>query len=320
MNNNLSNENRQALLAAYKNAFKSRYLDKQLCVLSAERTITRTLASGIGTEVGPSIIGALLKKEDFLIPRYRGYAAIIGKGISSDSIVSELFETMNGPSKGIGDLSPFHDAENRIVGPSLALGTMFGVAIGLGLSLARKRTEQRIVVHYFGDGEASRTTFGAALNLAALWKLPILFVCENDGISMATELKETSATETIAERAAGYGIKAKTMPDDNAFLFYKSAEEYIGYVRNESKPFLLEIKQHRQAPHSTSDSTLFPPPSHTADPLGLFKDNLLNSGISNKDIETIEQNAIHEISEAVRKAGKERKISTEELYAIFSNN
>src|SRR3989338_5722888 len=224
----------EELLDTYDNCIKSRYLDELLQrIFHAYHT--RSIFSGIGAEIGPSIVTKLLRHDDYLIPRFRGVAAILGKGISIERVVAEILERKTGTAKGVGDASPFRDPSCGIPGYSISLGGMFAVALGLAFAVKFKK-EERVVVQFFGDGEASRPTFGSALNLASLWQLPILFVCENNGISISTRIDEMSTTKTIAERAKGYNTGGETISETDVIYLHERAKTIIAQVRLTRRP------------------------------------------------------------------------------------
>lgn len=318
------NQNIDELLRIYENCFKSRYLDERLQYYYYQRDErgfghVRTCFSGIGNEVGPSIISYLLKEADLLIPRYRGYAALFGKDVPVHRIAGEMFRKKSGTAKGIGDTSAFRDEEHNVCGYSTILGTNFSIAIGLAFAVLRKK-EKRIVTIFFGDGEASRSTFGSALNLASLWELPILFVCENNGASIEASIHEMSATKTIAERASGYGLVAETIPETDGLLLYQRAKTIIELVRETHRPFLLEIIQKRFTTHSSKYDTapfLGAMISPNNDPLLLFENLLKDNGVRESVLLNIKESSTRLIDEAVATAKGEEKLSPTDFYSIF---
>ncbi len=309
---------KEIFLKIYENCVRSRYLEQSLWELWYQHQI-RTLYSGLGSEMASSIIVALLEKNDYLIPRYRGYAAALSKGIPVEWIIAEMLGKKTGTSKGIGDVSSFHDRDCSVSGYTINLGAMFPAAIGLALSIIFKK-ENRIVVHFFGDGEASRTLFASALHLASLWRLPILFVCENNRISDKTVLEDTSPTATIAQRAKGYDIEAASISDTDPVAIFTRASEMIAACRQNKRPFLLEIMQKRFMPHSSFEETrsaaeekIFPDQG----PLNTWVKFITQNGILNKELISREKSAEEEVRAAIQKIQKEKELSQEEFFSIF---
>ena len=164
----------QKLWLLYENCLKARCLDEKLQEVY-HNTRKGILFSGVGSEVGPAAVASLLKQDDYLIPRYRGYAALIAKGVPIERIAGEKLQRSIGTAMGIGDASPYRYAQCGVAGNTIVLGGGFAIAVGLALSFKLKK-EDRIVAIFFGDGEASRNTLGGALNLASLWGLPLFFL------------------------------------------------------------------------------------------------------------------------------------------------
>ena len=215
---------KKELLVAYENCLKARFLDDRLqreYFSDTERI--PNFFSGIGSEVGPGIVACLLDRHDYLVPHYRGFAALLAKGLQPNVIAREFFSKKMALSKRRMDATPPADPTHHISGSSMILGANFSIALGLAFARVFKK-ESGIVMHIFGDGEASRSTFGSALNLASLRKLPLLFVCENNGVSIASKLKEMSSTSTVALRAKGYGILGETVRDTKPLDLYRRAK------------------------------------------------------------------------------------------------
>lgn len=315
-----------ALLKIYKNSILSRYLEECFLSLYHENSQllndgfgSHSIFSGIGTEIGPSTVTTQLSREDILIPRYRGFAAFLGKGMSLQKIVSELLQKQTGASKGIGDAAGLRDPDIGIPGYSINLGGMFGVTLGLAFA-KRVKKGPGIVVQFFGDGEASRSTFGSALNLAMIWKLPILFVCENNGVSISMNIEKMSATLTIGERARGYGMPHITASDRDPLLMYENTKSAVAYVREKGLPMLFEIVEKRVSPHSSEfDSVPFLgkdiPPGD--DPLEILKDVIVAHGISKSNLESITVNVRRAIDGALDAAMKEERLSEKEFFSIY---
>ena len=315
----LSSVETKELLSIYENSLTSRILDEQLQEWFYKEE-TRVQFSGVGSEVGPSSIVNALEPEDYLIPRYRGYAAVLGKGIPVEQIIDEVFNRQSGASRGIGDVCSFRDARVGIPGYAINLGSMFAVSIGLAFSIKYHR-EKKIVVHLFGDGEASRTSFGGALNLAVLWELPILFVCENNGVSINTKFTEMSSTHTVAQRGSGYDCGSETCQEIQVTDLLQRSKYAITKVRKESKPFLLEVKQERFVPHSTRYSRSpvtgsFIP--HSKDPLIQLENILIQQkAVSVSDAQKKKKSITEVIEKLIQNALKKEPLSKEDLLSIY---
>lgn len=305
------------ILKIYEIALTSRYLDERMQEYYY-RIRRGVLFSGVGAELGPSIISAHLLRKDYLIPRYRGFAAVLGKGIKVEKIVAEMMRKRSGTTMGIGDTSSFRATGLGIPGYSTILGAMFSVEIGLALAI-KLRKGRNIVVHFFGDGESSRSQFGSALNLASLWKLPILFVCENNNISVNIGIREMSSTKTVAERGRGYNVPSETLKETDYSLLLQRVPVVIEAVRKQQTPFLLELLQKRFPPHYSglSNKPFYGkgiPPGE--DPIVEFE-NFLIKNITKKEQEDIRRRVYEKVNVAFRKAFRDSTLSPEEFFSIY---
>ena len=310
------------LIEIYYNCWKARLLDMALRpLLSTE--FPRSFFSGYGAELGPSTISLLIRKEDYLIPQYRGFAAFLGKGIAPEKIAGELFRKKSGTTSGLGDSTAFRDPALSIPGYTINLGAMFAVSVGLAFAVKYKK-EDRIVAHCFGDGEASRTVFGSALNLVSLWKLPILFVCFNNGVSIESPFSAMSSTRNISERARGYNLEGETVFDAEPLRLYQRTKDAIDGVRKSKEPFLLEIKGQRFVPHSsryTKDLSSFPKVSESEDPLLLLEKILLEElGAEPAVLRNLKTQAESIIKEAIEKAKASNDPSLEDFLIVYNES
>lgn len=310
------------LMRIYDNCWRARFLDKTLRqVLPAE--FQRSFFSDYGAELGPSITSLLLRKEDYLIPQYRGFSAFLGKGITPERIAGELFRKKIGTTKGLGDSTSFRDPALGIPGYTINLGAMFAVSVGLAFAVKFKN-EDRIVAHCFGDGEASRTVFGSALNLASLWELPILFVCFNNGISIETPMGKMSSTKNIADRASGYNLEGETISDTEPLHLYERTKGAIEEIRKSNKPFLLEILGKRPVPHSvidTKDVNTFPAVPEAEDPVLIFEKMLIEKfNIKFDTLRNLKERAASSVTDAVKRAEASEEPSLEEFLTIYQES
>lgn len=309
---------KEEFASIYENALVGRDLEEKLQIWSRQEK-KRALFSGIGSELGPSVITFYLNPADYLIPRYRGFTAIIGKGLDPEKIFGEFMRKNCGTAKGVGDSGSFQDIALGICGYSVVMGANFGTAIGIGLAVKLKQ-DNRIVVCFFGDGESSRGTFGSALNIASLWKLPILFVCQNNNISMDTPLKFMSATSGIAERAAGYNLPALTLNDKEPLKLIEHTKEAVDYVRRKKSPFLLEIMEERFAPHvSLRGHELFLGKNipDGRDSLVIFKNFLIKERINTKLLSDIEKGAQKMVDESFMAASQCQDTNFSDFISIY---
>jgi len=243
----------------YKVMLISRILDEEVRSLYLRRdpALKRPyLYSGKGQE-GAASIASLLTENDYLFPHpYRGFTHLIAKGVPLEKIVGEYFCKQTGMLRGFGDVGGFYYYPERgIVGASTILGGNFAIVIGMALAI-KKNGGNKIIAIFFGDGEASRSTFGSAINLASLWQLPILFVCENNGLAISVPVEKMSSTHYIAERARGYRIDSVTFDGTEMLPMLKSAEVIVRKVREKKTPHLIEVLTPRFEGHVFAEERL----------------------------------------------------------------
>lgn len=308
----------------YKIMLTGRILDAEIRSLydRGEPLVRKFLYSGKGQEAAAAI-AAFLKKEDYLFYHpYRGFTHLIAKGIPLDKIVGEFFGKKTGMLNGFGDVGGFgYYPELDVLGCSTILGGNFSIACGIAKTI-KKSGKKDIVAIFFGDGEASRSTFGGALNIASLWKLPIVFICENNELAISTPSEMTSATSNIADRGNGYGVKSITFTGERISHILAETEKIIDEIRREQKPILIEVLTPRLGGHFYMEEKLrhdFKPPiSNRPDPLILFEKELLE----NKIMEKSQMNSIHnqiyrEVNSVIEKSLKTPVSSYEEFSSFY---
>ncbi|MBI2635318.1 MAG: thiamine pyrophosphate-dependent dehydrogenase E1 component subunit alpha [Parcubacteria group bacterium] len=308
----------------YKTVITGRVLDAAIRSLydRGESLVRKFLYSGKGQEAAAAI-AALLNKEDYLFPHsYRGFTHLIAKGIPLEKIVGEFFGKKTGMLRGFGDVGGFgYYPELGVMGYSTILGGNFAIACGLAKSI-RKSGKKNIVAIFFGDGEASRSTFSGALNIASLWGLPIVFICENNGLAISTPIEMTSATPNIVDRGRGYNIESHFFDGEKIFHFFRETEKIIDNVRREQKPVLIEILTPRLGGHFYMEEKwrydFTPPVSNRLDPLILFEKELLENKIMEKrQINNIYDQILKEVNDAIEKSLKTSVSSQEEFLSFY---
>ena len=211
---------------------------------------------GTGQEAVGCGVTALLEKDDFSIGTHRGVAEFIGKGMSVTDIFLEYGGRATSLSQGKAGLHLHHPGLN-ILPLAGSLGSDFSLAVGAGLTI-RNKGWKRVVVDYFGEGAAEAPDFHGAMNMAALWKLPVIFACATNQFVEYHPYRDTTSTADIAPRARGYGMAWKIVEDGNDFLAVgRAMKEAIQHARSGQGPFFVEFKTYRIAPHHTGDPCVY---------------------------------------------------------------
>ena len=206
----------------------------------------------IGQEAPATGICEALRDDDVVSITYRGHAAYIAKGGSLKALFAELYGKADGCAAGKGGSMHLIGVENGILGASAVVGTTIPVAAGYALAL-QQRGEDRIVACYLGDGATEEGVFAETLNFAALKKLPILFVCENNGYAIHSPVQNRWASPVLADRVGAYDIPYKSVEDGDVFGIYDAANDLIPDIRSGQGPAFLEAAVYRWKQHVGPD-------------------------------------------------------------------
>ncbi len=211
---------------------------------------------GIGEEA--TIVGtaSVMRDEDYLIGTYRTHGHAIARGTDPKNVMAELFGRVDGTSGGRGGSMHIFDRERRFMGGYGIVGGNLPIAAGLALS-AEYKGEDAVTVCMFGDGASNTGNFGETMNLAALWKLPVLFLVENNMYGMGTSVERHSAQTDLSEKAEGYGIPGEQVDGMDVIAVREAVEEGIRLAREERRPTLLEASTYRYRGHSAADPEVY---------------------------------------------------------------
>lgn len=202
----------------------------------------------VGQEAIAAGVGAHLRPEDYLVTTHRSHAHCLVKGAAPEALYAEFYGRVTGCCKGMG--GSMHPAfpELGITGTSAIVGG--GIPHGVGLALAaRMRGESRLAAVFFGDGASEEGTFHESLNFAALKKLPVLFVCENNGYATVSPLNQRQPNPDVVERARGYGIMAEQVDGNDVAAVYATAESAVEHIRAGKGPAFIEAMTYRWKGH-----------------------------------------------------------------------
>jgi pyruvate dehydrogenase E1 component alpha subunit len=254
-------------------------------------------------------VGAMqaLTPEDGIVATYREHGQALARGIPAGSLMAEMYGKANGCSRGRGGSMHFFDASRRFYGGHAIVGGGLPVAVGLALA-DTLQSRARVTACFFGDGAVAEGEFHESLNLAALWKLPVLFLCENNLYAMGTALARHQAQPDIRRKADGYGMPSDAADGMDVLAVEAATRRAAEQVRRGDGPFLLELRTYRFRAHSTADPELYRKKEEVAewkrrDPIVLFTARLQAAGfLSDADVASLEASVGGEIDEAVRVA------------------
>ena len=240
------------LLELYKQMLLMRRFEEEAARSYTERKIGGFLHLYIGQEaVGTGVIAAS-KPEDYIISAYRVHAQYLARGGTARAGMAELFGKEAGCSNGRGGSMHFYDVKNNFYGGWGIVGAHVPIAAGMAFA-SKYRDEKRVTICFFGEGAMSIGPFHEGLCLAALWKLPVVFIVENNGYAMGTPINRTMVTDDASVRALGYPMARATIEGVDVVECYDAAKQAIEWSRSESMPILLEFKTYRYRGHSMAD-------------------------------------------------------------------
>ena len=309
---------RETLLRLYRKMILTRKMEEHHAKLLNEGKMHLMGHFGTGQEAVGVGIASCLKEEDYLFPTHRGVAEYIGKGMNPKEIFAEYMGKRTGCSKGKGGMH-LADAHVGILGLVGSLGADFSVAVGTALA-SKLRQDGRVTLCYFGEGTSNQADFHPALNMSALWQLPLVFVCANNRYTELAHYRETTSTEDIAPRAQGYGIKWEIIEDGNDIeRVYEAASKAVESARSGKGPYFIEFKTYRVANHFTGDPGTYRSEEEInewipKDPIKRCRFRLLEAGFSEEELTELEQKSGEEVEEAVRLAFAAPYPEASELY------
>ena len=229
-----------------------RRFEEKLDDLFASGVIKGTSHLYAGQEAVAVGVCAALEPMDLMTSTHRGHGHFLAKGGDAGALMAELWGKATGPSKGRGGSQHVADLKNGFLGSNGITAGGLPIATGAALSAQMQETNQ-VVVAFFGEGGANQGTFHESLNMAAIWKLPILFICENNQYAMSTRFDEAFATPTIAARGAGYGMPGEVVDGTDFFAVRDAVANFAERARKGDSPALLGMTVYRYYGQSKSD-------------------------------------------------------------------
>jgi pyruvate dehydrogenase E1 component alpha subunit len=207
----------------------------------------------IGQEaVAAGSIGALDLAQDYVVTAYRDHGHALACGIEPNAVMAELYGKKTGCSKGKGGSMHMFDKNRHMFGGNGIVGSQIPIAAGVGMKVKYKK-EDGVVLCYFGDGAIHEGAFHETMNLAKIWDLPVIFICENNQYGMGTDFRRVSSVEDFSVMGASYGIEGKQIDGMDVLAVYQELSTATASVRRESRPLFYEIKTYRYRGHSMSD-------------------------------------------------------------------
>ncbi|HZP86371.1 MAG TPA: dehydrogenase E1 component subunit alpha/beta [Burkholderiales bacterium] len=240
---------RKSLEEIYRTMLRIRRFDEGVTALFQEGLVKGTAHSYVGQEAVAAGACAALTQSDFVVSHHRGHGHCIAKGASLGKMMAELMGRVTGYCKGLGGSMHIADLDLNILGANGIVGA--GIGIGTGAALANTlRGSDAVGIAFFGDGATNEGIFHECLNLGSLWKLPIVYLCENNQYGLSTSIKDSTSIDRISKRAAAYSLPGVTVDGNDVLAVYEVVEEAVARARRGDGPTLIEALTYRWGDHS----------------------------------------------------------------------
>lgn len=309
---------KEILKEIYKRMNEARAFEEKVSYFFARGMVHGTTHLSVGEEASGVASCMALNEDDLIAATHRGHSQVIGKGIDLNKMMAELLGKETGYCKGKGGSMHIADVDAGNLGANGVVGGGHGIAVGAALTQQIKKTG-KVVLCFFGDGASNEGSFHEALNLASVWKLPVIFYCENNLYGMSTPLAKHMNIKDIAKRADAYGIPDYIVDGNDAIAVYKTVKEAAEYVRSGKGPVLIESKTYRWLGHSKSDANVYRTKEEMEAwkkkcPIKRLREYLLENKVLTKDeIAAIEKKANDDIEAAVEFANNSQNPPLESL-------
>lgn len=309
----------EQLLHAYRIMERSVLLDQTVLRLIEDGSARLLLHSGRGQEAIGTGVGAALRPDDMLFYSHRGLIQLLAKGMPVGPLLGDFLGRVDGATKGLGaGIVHAVDSEIGLMGSSGTLGGGFVLSAGAALG-ARKLGDDRVSVHVFGEGSSNRGTFHEAANAAALWKLPMIWLCENNGLSVSVAHRDATSIENIADRAAAYGMPSRIVDGQDVEAVFEAMTKAVARARAGGGPTLIEAKTLRFRGHYEGDPQTYRSKddiaaAHQRDPLRITADKLAARGVSEDRLVAVRDEEAAAMEQAVAIALASAKPGPERIY------
>ena len=260
-----------------------------------------------------------LEEKDFIVTHYRDHGHAIARGLSTNGLMAELFGKETGVSKGKGGSMHLFDSEKNFMGGHAIVGAQMPLAAGFALA-SQYRKEDSVTMVYFGDGATNQGTFHETMNLASVWKLPIVFFLENNFYGMGTSVERIRSNgKSFSNMAEGYGIPSTIVDGMDVIAVKETTKEVVDKVRSGNGPALIEATTFRFQGHSMADPAKYRESSEVdewrkKDPVESFPEYIISSNIASKEeIEDVKKSVEDELNAAVKFATESNEPDLESL-------
>lgn len=258
----------------------------------------------IGEEAVAVGVMQSLTDDDNILSTYREHGHALARGVDPGSIMAEMYGKLEGCSKGRGGSMHLFDVDKKFYGGNAIVGGHLPLAVGMALA-SKKQQQHNITCCFFGEGAIAEGEFHESMNLAALWKVPVLFLCENNLYGMGTALRFSHSVQELEKKGVAYGVESASVNGMDVLDVKNAVEKATSYIKSSGKPYFLVCNTYRFKAHSMFDAQLYREKKEVnawkeRDPIPTLSNHLLkNKIISQKDIDAVEERVKTEVQKAV---------------------
>jgi acetoin:2,6-dichlorophenolindophenol oxidoreductase subunit alpha len=313
--------NEATALDLYRTMMEIRLFEKRAYDLFMQNLVKGTTHLGTGQEAIAAGVSQAMNDDDYMFTTYRGHNHVLARGTPMTPVMAELLGRENGLMHGKGGSMHLLDTSRGILGAYAIIGAQLVIANGSAWS-ARYRGTRQVTVTFLGDGATNIGAFHEALNMAAVWKLPVIFICENNQYMEYTPIRSVTAVpRPAADRAASYGLEPIVVDGNDVEAVYDTALKAIEKARDGGGPSLVEAVTYRHGGHSRADPGKYRPAEEVKewlarDPIPAYREVLVSRGVDEAVLDGIDKNA----REAVDKATEEAKAGAEPRLELAETN
>lgn len=296
---------REKLVEMYEKLVEIRFFEDKVFELYGQNLVPGTIHLYAGEEAVAVGACSALERTDYITSTHRGHGHCIAKGADLKRTMAEILGKKIGYCKGKGGSMHIADFSIGMLGATAVVGAGLPIAVGAGLSAKLRKTDQ-VVICFFGEGASNQGTFHESLNMASAWKLPVVFVCENNLYAMGTRQSRIMNVADVAKRAVAYGISGKSVDGNDVIAVYEATRDAVEFARKGEGPTLIECKTYRRRGHSRVDPARYRPKEEVdewlrRDPIKRFEDYLLqNDVLTEEELQSVKAQVADRIDDAVK--------------------
>jgi pyruvate dehydrogenase E1 component alpha subunit len=310
----------EELIQLYRQMLLIRRFEDRAGFAYAQSKFSGYLHLCIGQEAVAVGFVSALRPDDHVIDSYRDHGHYLARGGDAKTAMAELYAKDTGCSRGKGGSMHLFDRALNFYGGTGIVGA--GIPIGIGIAFAAKyRGNDQVCLCFFGDGALNTGAFHESMNMASLWNLPIIFICENNLYAMGTSVQRSSAVTPLVDRASGYGMPREQVDGQDLFAVRELADRAIAAVRKDGKPWFIEALTYRYRGHGAADPGNYRTREEVKewqdrDPIGIVERRLLEDGVLKPaDPERFSTEVRDEVDEALRFAEESERPAADELFS-----